>query len=134
MLGRPSRSLARALPARPSASSALLSTAVVQKRFRSTDRKSSEKAKLHTSSSTQQLPPAFVEYSPHRGKGMTVEGKQRVREHVRRIQSSASTNSPAAAVRPAPAAHFQQPPNQNTAASPYAAEANPNIRDGYDHS
>jgi acetolactate synthase-1/2/3 large subunit len=41
---------------------------------------------------------------------MTLEAKARVREHVRRINSSAS-NSAAPVVRPNPAPQFQVPPS-----------------------
>ncbi len=131
MLSRPSRAILRNIPS--SSQATLLPTAGIQKRFRSTG--SSDKAKTFTTSVSQStVSPAFVEYSARGGKGITPEAKQRVQEHVRRIQSSASASAPAAAVRAQPAPHFQAPPNQNTPDSPLAAPQNANIRDGYDHS
>jgi acetolactate synthase-1/2/3 large subunit len=130
MMSRPSRAIMRTMPT--SSQAALLPT--LGRRFASSKSKAS--AKLHTSSANAVPSPAFVEYGAPRGRGMTPEAKQRVREHVRRIQSSAVTSEPAAAVRPPnPTPSFQTaPPAQKAADSRLAAQGNPAIKDGYDHS
>jgi len=121
----------RNIPA-SSSQAALLPT--VGRRFASSNASNKTKAALHTSSVNSVPSPAFVEYGAARGKGMTPEAKARVREHVRRIQSSAVSSNPAAAVRPNPAPSFQTPPPQTAPAASLNAQGNPNIKDGYDHS
>jgi hypothetical protein len=65
---------------------------------------------------------------------MTPEAKQRVRETVRRIQSSALQSAPAAATRTAPASAHAHGTPKEAAGSPLATEGNSAIKDGYDHS
>lgn len=126
MIHRPSRALLRNLPATRSA------VVGQQVRYRSNNASSSSSTKaasqLHTSATTAKAKP-FIEYP-----GQISEAKARVHEQVRRLQSSALSNGPAAAVRPAPAPHFQAPPNQNTPDSPLAPKnSDPNVKDGFDH-
>ncbi|WOO77077.1 Acetolactate synthase, mitochondrial [Vanrija pseudolonga] len=138
MLSRPAARLLRAQPsARVPALTRYISTPSSSSSSSSAATKKAGKP-LHTSSSQHVAAtnPANVEYAGIKGRNtMTPEAKERIRDHARRIQSSAVASDPAAAVRPAPAPHFQAPPHQNTAESPYAvSEEDPNIRDGYDHS
>lgn len=68
---------------------------------------------------------------------MSLEAKARVREHVRKIQSSAKSGA-AAAVRPEPASTFQAPPqnlprNSPSFENPIDAEA-AHTRNGLDYS
>lgn len=118
----PSRAIIRAVP---STSRAALAGQV---RYLSSNASSNAAGHLHTSAKAEKAKP-FIEYQ-----GQHVDAKNRVREHVRRIQSSAPGQG-AAAVRESPAPHFQAPPNQNTPSSPFAPKTDdPNIRDGLDHS
>ncbi|KAL7421704.1 Acetolactate synthase, mitochondrial [Cryptotrichosporon argae] len=136
MLSRPSRSLLRAAPAAPSTSRP---AALLQRRHRSTERatpssSSSSRAQAVHTSSVQSAPrQPDVSYAAERG--ITLEAKGRVREHIRRLQSSAHQGA-AVAARPAPAQHFQTPPPQpaDLPGAPIAHDANPSIRNGYDHS
>ncbi|RXK35395.1 acetolactate synthase, mitochondrial [Tremella mesenterica] len=67
-------------------------------------------------------------------KGITVEGKARVQEHIRRIQSSAP-KAAALAVRPEPAQHFQTSPTTFPSQTPaYDDPLNSKIKDGLDYS
>lgn len=122
MISRPSRALLRNLPATRSV------VAGQQVRHRSNNASSSQaSSQLHTSATAAKAKP-FVEYA-----GQSPEAKARVYEQVRRLQSSAAAHG-AAAVRPAPAPHFQAPPNQNTPDSPLAPKnSDPNVKDGFDH-
>ncbi|KLT39302.1 acetolactate synthase [Cutaneotrichosporon oleaginosum] len=123
MISRPSSAILRNIPATRSA------IVAQQVRYRSSNASSSKSGqqKLSTSATTAKAKP-FVEYA-----GQSPEAKARVHEQVRRLQSSA-TSTGAAAVRPAPAPHFQAPPNQNTPDSPFAPhKGDPNVKDGYDH-
>lgn len=123
MISRPSRAILRNIPATRSA------IAAQQVRYRSSNASSSKSGQqqLSTSATTAKAKP-FVEYA-----GQSPEAKARVYDQVRRLQSSATANG-AAAVRPAPAPHFQAPPNQNTPDSPFAAhKGDPNVKDGFDH-
>lgn len=67
---------------------------------------------------------------------MSLEGKERVQAHIRRIQSSA-TSGAAAAVRPEPAQHFQPLPQGTQGVrkeSPNPLEGDPNVKNGLDYS
>ncbi|KAK1924151.1 acetolactate synthase [Papiliotrema laurentii] len=73
--------------------------------------------------------------APHRERGMTLDARARVQQHIRSLQSSAA---PAAspAVRPAPAQHFQPPPASLPSSAP--GSDNPldtsKVKDGLDYS
>lgn len=112
MLTRPARIL-RGIPSTRPASAA-------QARYRAA-------ASLHTSASTS---------APRKGgsEGITLEAKDRVREHVRRIQSSATAPAQPA-VRPAPASHFQAaPPAQALPKESPIYDGDAKVKDGMDYS
>ncbi|WVQ67742.1 acetolactate synthase, mitochondrial [Kwoniella botswanensis] len=127
MFTRQSRFL-RTLPTSgPSASRLVASPAVSQRRYKSTDRSS----RIHTSS-TQNAP---REAAP-RDKGISLEAKDRVRAHIRTLQSSAITGA-SPAVRPAPAQHFQTPSPAQTIPKntpTYESETGTQIKNGLDYS
>ncbi|KAK6910169.1 acetolactate synthase, mitochondrial [Kwoniella mangroviensis CBS 10435] len=127
MLTRQSRFL-RTLPtSAPSASRLAAAPAVTQRRYKSTDRSS----RIHTSS-TQNAP---REVAP-RDKGISLEAKDRVRAHIRTLQSSAITGA-SPAVRPAPAQHFQTPSPAQTIPKntpTYESETGTQIKNGLDYS
>ncbi|OXB39850.1 acetolactate synthase, mitochondrial [Cryptococcus neoformans] len=100
----------------------------LQRRHRSTDRYSNN---IHTSST--QNAPAPVYDAPIREKGMTLEAKERVRAHVRKIQSSASTAAASPAVRPQPAQHFQAAPQPMPTNTP-RFESDSQVKNGLDYS
>lgn len=67
---------------------------------------------------------------------MSIEAKARVRDHVRRIQSSASTGA-APVVRPNPSPNFQVPPQAQMKESPQyrdPLEGDSQVRNGLDYS
>lgn len=70
-----------------------------------------------------------------REKGISIDAKARVQQHVRKLQSSA-TSGAAPAVRPAPAQHFQLPQNPLPSSAP--GTDNPldgsKVKDGMDYS
>lgn len=72
---------------------------------------------------------------PTRERGITLDAKSRVQQHIRNIQSS-SKAAASPAVRPAPAQHFQPPP-QSLPSSAVGSD-NPldrsKVRDGLDYS
>ena len=129
----------RALRSIPSASAAASSsrvtltpscTQVRQKSSTSSAPSSSARSGVHTSSAQNAPHPASRE------RGITLEAKARVREHVRRIQSSARTDA-APAVRPNPAPQFQvpatsQPPSHPNFENPLKVDSQ--VRNGLDHS
>lgn len=122
MLTRQSRLLRRIPPPNAVLQSGL------QRRHRSTDRYSNN---IHTSST--QNAPAPVYDAPIREKGMTIEAKERVRAHARKIQSSASTAAASPAVRPQPAQHFQAAPQPMPANTP-RFESDGQVKNGLDYS
>jgi acetolactate synthase-1/2/3 large subunit len=110
MLTRPAR-LLRGIPAKPH---------FTQARQRSTV------ASLHTSAATS-APRSTNE-------GISLDAKERVRDHVRRIQSSATTSA-APALRPAPAQHFQTPPADASKLPPSSPiYENDKVKNGLDYS
>ncbi|TYJ55967.1 acetolactate synthase, mitochondrial [Cryptococcus floricola] len=83
---------------------------------------------IHTSSA-QNAPAPVAE------RGMSLEAKERVRAHVRRIQSSAVSGSAASpAVRPQPAQHFQAAPQPMPTNTPQFDAADSQIKNGLDYS
>lgn len=115
MLTRPAR-LLRGIPSKPH---------FTQARQRSTA------ASIHTS--TTVAAPRSQNDSIVREKGISLEAKDRVREHVRRIQSSASTSA-APALRPAPAQHFQTPPPSQKLPPASPVYENEKVKNGLDYS
>jgi acetolactate synthase-1/2/3 large subunit len=68
--------------------------------------------------------------------GISIDAKARVREHVRRIQSSA-TQGAAPVVRPNPSPTFQVPPQAQIKESPQyidPLQCDPQVRNGLDYS
>lgn len=65
---------------------------------------------------------------------MSLEAKDRVRAHVRKIQSSASTGAAASpAVRPQPAQHFQAAPQPMPTNTP-RFDSDSQVKNGLDYS
>ncbi|CAD6573666.1 MAG: Acetolactate synthase, mitochondrial [Tremellales sp. Tagirdzhanova-0007] len=130
MLSRTSRHCARRVPS----VSSLAPTVVAQRRHGSTDRSTGTRLHVHTSS-VREAPSPLIDHSAIREKGMSLEAKARVREHIRKIQSSA-TNGAAPAVRPEAAQHFQMPPSALPNRSP--SMDNPlesaHVKNGLDYS
>lgn len=123
MLTRQSRLLRRIPPPNAVLQSGL------QRRHRSSDRYSNS---IHTSSI--QNAPSPVYDAPIRERGMTLEAKDRVRAHVRKIQSNASTGAAASpAVRPQPAQHFQAAPQPMPANTP-RFDSDSQVKNGLDYS
>ncbi|WVF71522.1 acetolactate synthase, mitochondrial [Kwoniella sp. CBS 6097] len=137
MLSRQSRLLRTV----PSSSSRLFPSATSTsgtKRYRSTTSgsasasASASSSRIHTSST--QNAPALP--SVKKETGMTLEAKERVRAHVRNIQSSAITGA-SPAVRPAPAQHFQPPPASKTLPKEtptFESQDGSQIKNGLDYS
>lgn len=123
MLTRPARIL-RGIPSTRPASAAAVQA---QARYRST----TATASLHTSTTTSA--PRSSSSSVDRERGITLEAKDRVKEHVRRIQSSATSPAQLAA-RPAPAPHFQTPPQALPKESPIYDVGDSKVKDGMDYS
>ncbi|WWC89394.1 acetolactate synthase, mitochondrial [Kwoniella dendrophila CBS 6074] len=130
MLTRQSRFLKTIPTSAPSASRLVSTPAISQRRYKSTDRQSSNR--IHTSSS-QNAP--TIEKAP-RDRGMSLEAKDRVRAHIRNLNSSAITGA-SPAVRPVPAQHFQPPTPAQTIPKNTPTFENENgsqIKNGLDYS
>lgn len=90
---------------------------------------SSTRSELHTS--TQQNTPY-----PAQDRGISLDAKARVRDHVRKIQSSAKQGA-APVVRPNPSPNFQVPPEAQIRESPQyrdPLQGDSQVRNGLDYS
>lgn len=117
-----------------SSSAARSSAAVVQKRYRSTTSSSSSSRPISTTSPSY----AHIPVDPKvlRDTGLELDAKARIKEHSRRLQTSATAQA-APAVRPEPAQHFQPspatlPPQTKGAEHPLQGDAQ--VRNGLDYS
>ena len=70
-------------------------------------------------------------------RGMTLDARARVQQHVRKLQSSAITGA-SPAVRPSPAQHFQPPPSSLPSTAPGSDNpldaSSSKVKDGLDYS
>jgi len=70
-------------------------------------------------------------------RGMTLDARARVQQHVRKLQSSAVSGA-SPAVRPSPAQHFQPPPTSLPSTAPGSDNpldgSSSKVKDGLDYS